>query len=91
MTVAPYEIKCSLNQNLGVILRAARLELEAGREVVFSGLGAAMASCVTASGRLVKDNVGKVVKLETNTLTLKGNNDQDRQVPQLRVFMQAQI
>ena len=81
------EIKCSANQNLGVILRAARVELEQKQEVVISGLGAAMSACVIVSGRLEKDGLCNITKVESNTLMLKGSRNEDREVPQLRVHL----
>ena len=85
--VSTHEIKCSANQNLGVILRAARVELEQRKEVVVSGLGAAMSACVIVAGRLEKDGLCQVVKVESNTLVLKGSRNEDREVPQLRVHL----
>lgn len=81
------EIKCSANQNLGVILRAARVELEQKNDVVISGLGAAMSACVIVSGRLEKDGLCSIAKIESNTLVLKGSRNEDREVPQLRVHL----
>ncbi len=84
-----HEIKCSANQNLGVVLRAARVELEQKHDVVISGLGAAMSSCVIVAGRLEKDGLCKITKIESNTLILKGSKNEDREVPQLRVHLLA--